>query len=236
MRIWTRSSISESANCSPNQWGDRNQVSPFSYQEVRLSPDLSTVQLCLYLEEKSIPIFFRLLQQGFGVEVQTGRSVKSFLCDQLGLDPEYVANRIKTLFLDGKPVDDIDSAMIRDGSTLAISGALPGLAGRVLRSGGRFASMRGTISYREKTVSESPKQGVVSMKLFNILLREMGPTFLKNGVWIEGNDLEDLIKRQPDTFWAGCKKASLDGKEVDLKEFSGLKWKDREVFLQLRTD
>jgi hypothetical protein len=188
------------------------------------------------VEEKWIPIFFRLLQQGFGVEVQTGRSVKSFLCDQLGLDSEYVANRIKTLFLDGKPVDDIDSAMIRDGSTLAISAALPGLAGRVLRSGGRFASMRGTISHREETAPERPKEGVVSVKLFNLLLREMGPIFLKNGVWIEVRDLEDLIKRQPDDFWAGCKKASLDGKEVDLKELSGLEWKDEKVFLQLRTD
>lgn len=201
-----------------------------------MPPDLSATQLCLYLEESSIPIFFRLLQQGFGVKVQTGRSVKSLLCDQLGLDPEYVVNRIQTLFLDGKPVDDINSAIIRDGSTLAISAAMPGLAGRVLRRGGRFASMRSTISHREKTASERPKEGVVSMKLFNLLLKEMGPIFLKNGVWIEGKDLEDFIKRQPDDFWAGCKKASLDGKEVDLKELSGLKWKDRDVFLQLRTD
>jgi hypothetical protein len=190
----------------------------------------------LYLEESSIPVFFRLLQQGFGVKVQTGRSVKSVLCDQLVLDPEYVANRIQTLFLDGKPVDDINSAIIRDGSTLAISAALPGLAGRVLRRGGRFASMRSTISHRETTESERPKEGVVSIKLFNIPLKEMGATFLKNGVWIEGKDLEDFIRRQPDDFWAGCKKASLDGKEVDLKGLSGLKWKDREVFLLLRTD
>lgn len=201
-----------------------------------MPPNLSTNLLCLHLDENSIPMFFRLLQQGFGVKVETGRSVKSVLCDQLGLDPEYVVNRIQTLFLDGKPVDDMDSALIRDGSTLAISAALPGLAGRVLRRGGRFASMRSTISHREKATSERPKEGLVSFKLFNIVLKEMGPIFLKNGVWIEGKDLEDFIERQPDDFWAGCKKASLDGKEWDLRELSGLQWKNREVFLQLRTD
>lgn len=201
-----------------------------------MPPDLTTTQLRVYLEENSIPLFFRLLQQGFGVRVETGRSVKSVLCDQLGVDPEYVASRIKTLFLDGKPVDDINSAIIRDGSTLAISAALPGFAGRVLRSGGRFASMRGTISHREEAPPERPKEGMVFMKLFNILLKEMGPTFLNSGVWIEGKDLEDFSKGQPVDFWAGCKRATLDGKEVDLKELSGLKWKGKEVLLQLRSD
>lgn len=196
----------------------------------------SSKELCLYLEENLISSFFRLLQQGFGVKFQTGCSVKSFLCEALGLDPEYVEHRIKTLFLDGKPVDDVNSAMIRDGSTLALSAALPGLAGRVLRKGGRFASMRSTISHQEKVAPPCLQDGMVSLKLFNILLEEIGPPFLKKGVWVHGKDLQDFMKKQPDDFWAGCKKASLDGKEVDVKQLSGVKWTDSEVLLQLRTE
>lgn len=183
-----------------------------------------------------IPSFFQLLQKGFRVKIQTGRSVKSFLCDQLGLSPEYVEKRIQTLFLNGKPVDDKDSATIRDGSTLALSAAMPGLVGAVLRSGGFFASMRSTISHREGTEVERPQEGMVSLKLFNILLREIGPAFLEKGIWVHGKDLENFIDGKLDDFSTGCKKAILDGKEVDVKTLSEIKWADREVFLFLRAD
>jgi len=206
---------------------------PFSYEEETLSHQPSTSELCLYLAGNRVPNFFQLLQQGFRVKAQTGCSIKFFLCDQLGFDPEYVENRIQTLFLGGKPVDDTKTAIIRDGSTLALSAAMPGFAGRVLRRGGRFASLRSTISYREKSGKERLQEGVVTLKLFNLLRKEMGPFFLKRGVWIQGKDLDDLLKRESDDFWTGVKKAIVDGKERDLKRLSRMKWAGKEVFLQL---
>ncbi|MGD8985665.1 MAG: hypothetical protein PVI53_16690, partial [Desulfobacteraceae bacterium] len=193
-------------------------------------------ELHLHLEESLIPSFFQLLQKGFRVKIQAGCSVKSFLCEQLGLSPEYVEKRIQTLFLDGKPVDDKDSATIRDGSTLALSAAMPGLVGAVLRSGGFFASMRSTISYREEEKVERPQQGMVSLKLFNILLREIGPAFLERGIWIRGKDLQNFIEGHSDDFWAGCKKATVDGKEWDLKKLSRIKWAAKDVFLRLKVN
>ncbi len=184
-----------------------------------------------------IPRFFQLLQRGFRVKVQTGCTVKSLLCEQLGLDSQYLERRIKTLFLDGKPVDDVNSAIVRDGSTLALSGAMPGLVGAVLRSGGFFASLRSTISHLEQAEAECPQQeGIISLKLFNILLKEIGPVFLKRGTWIHGKTLQDFIKSQTDDFWTGCRKAIVDGKQVDLKTLSKIKWADREVFLLLKAD
>lgn len=162
--------------------------------------------------------------------------MNSLLCEQLGLGPEYVERRIKTLLLDGKPVDDINSAIIRDGSTLALSAAMPGLAGAVLRRGGYYASMRSTISHREETEAERPHDGTVSLKLFNILLREIGPAFLEKGIWVHGKDLQNFIEGKLDELSTGCKKAILDGKEVDLKTLAEINWADREVFLLLRTD
>ena len=162
--------------------------------------------------------------------------MKSLLCEQLGLDPEYIEKRIKTLFLNGKPVDDINSAIIRNGSTLALSAAMPGLVGAVLRSGGFFASMRSTISHREETAVERPQEGMVSLKLFNILLREIGPAFLGRGIWILGKDLQNFIEGKLDDFWTGCKKATVDGKEVDLKKLSRIKWAAKDVFLRLKVN
>jgi hypothetical protein len=199
-----------------------------------LSLEASRTELHLHLERSLVPSFFQLLQKGFRVKIQTGCSVKSFLCDQLGLSPEYVEKRIQTLFLNGKPVDDKDSATIRDGSTLALSAAMPGLVGAVLRSGGFFASMRSTISYREETEAGRPQEGMVSLKLFNILLREIGPAFLEKGIWVHGKDLQDVIDGKSDDFSTGCKEVILDGDEVDLKALSEIKWTGREVFLLVR--
>ena len=63
------------------------------------------------------------------VETPVGCSVKTMLNNTLGMDDNYVEDRIKTIFLDAKPVDDINTACINDGSVLALSGAMPGLAG-----------------------------------------------------------------------------------------------------------
>ncbi len=199
-----------------------------------MSSESSGTELRLHLEESLIPKFFQLLQRGFMMKVQVGCSIKSLLCEQLGVDPEYMEKRIQTIFLDGKPVDDVNSAIIRDGSTLALSAAMPGLVGAVLRSGGFFASMRSTISHREETGVERPQEGMVSLKLFNILLKEMGPAFLEKGIWVHGKDLQNFIDGKLDDFTTGCQKAFVDNKEVDLKTLPEMKWAEREVLLLLR--
>jgi hypothetical protein len=199
-----------------------------------LSSFPSTTKLCICLEDELIPRFFQLLQGGFAVKAQAGCSVKTFLWEQLGVSPEYLEERIQTIFLDGRPVDDVNSAIIEHGSTLALSAAMPGLAGATLRKGGYYAPMRSQISYRQVTTSKPLQEGMIFLKLFNLVLKELGPTFLKQGVWINGKDLSDFFKRQPDNFWAGCHMAELGGKDLDVAELLEVKWADREVFLQVR--
>ena len=186
------------------------------------------------LEDDIVPSFFRLLEQGFTVKARVGCSAKILLCRQLGLNPKYLEERIQTIFLDGRPVDDVNSAIIEHGSTLALSAAMPGLAGAILRKGGPYASMRNQISYRQAPTSKPLQDGVILLKLFNLLLKDLGPTFLKQGIWINGKDLSDFFKRQPDDFWAGCHMAQLDGKDVDVAELLEMKWTGKEVLLQVR--
>ena len=168
------------------------------------------------------------------VKAKVGCSVKTLLCEQLDLSPEYLEKRIQTIFLDGKPVDDVHSATVKQESTLALSAALPGLIGATLRRGGYYAPMRDQISHRECTTSEPLQEGIVFLKLFNLLLKELGPTFLKKGVWINGEDLSAFFRGQPDDFWAGCKAASLNGERVDLDKLPEINWANEQVFLQLQ--
>ena len=105
------------------------------------------------LDAGLLPVFFQLLQKGFRVEGNVGCSVRAFLCEQHGVAPEYLEKRIQTIFLDGKPVDDVDTAIVEDGATLSLSAALPGLVGAVMRRGGYYAPMRDQISYKGEFTS-----------------------------------------------------------------------------------
>ncbi|MBT8367469.1 MAG: hypothetical protein KJP23_22480 [Deltaproteobacteria bacterium] len=166
-----------------------------------------------------IPVFFSLLRHGFMVETQVGCSIKTMLSNAFGLDDNYVEDRIKTIFLDAKPVDDISTACINDGSVLALSGAMPGLAGATLRRGGRLASFRETISCRSDGKNASRQDGHIFVKLFNLMVKDLGPIFLKKGILIKKEQLEDFFRRQPDDFWLSLKSAYLNGQKISLDKW-----------------
>jgi hypothetical protein len=165
----------------------------------------------MQVEPGLLPPFFQFLQGGFFLGASVGCSIHALLCEQLGLGEEYVLHRITTLFLDGKPVDDIDSAVVRDGATLGLSAAMPGLVGAAMRRGGAFASLRSSITAKEGDASARRGAGVIRMKLFNMVMREIGPEFLKRGITVRSTELIDFFKEQPEAFWHGVTGISLNG-------------------------
>ena len=169
------------------------------------------------------------------VKVRVDCSIKELLCRQLGMDPQYLEQRIQTVFLNGKPVDDVDSAVVDEGATLALSSAMPGLVGAILRRGGSYAPMRSRISKGDKTEPITYRKGFIKVKLFNLVAKELGPAFLKRGVWVNGKNLEDLMKRQSAEFWRGCLSARVDGDNIGLQKLAEINWSNKQVFLQLQS-
>jgi hypothetical protein len=194
-----------------------------------------TTEIHLTVKPDRMSLFSSLLGQGFILKVQTGISVRDLICRQIGVSDDYLDKRIQTLFLDGKVVDNVDTAMVRQGSTLALSAALPGLAGATLRRGGAYAAMRSQIShkYNDNMANGSPQSGVVVLKLFNIVALELGPMFLKQGIRIDGKNLENFFARVPDFFWDGCLTAEIDGISQDISKMSHMEWEQKQVFLKL---
>ena len=192
-------------------------------------------RLRLTLRADWIPLFFSLLQKGFMLEVKVGCSVRSFLLDQMGLSAEYIERRIQTLFVDSKPVDDLDQVAIRDGSTLALSSAMPGLLGATLRRGGYYAVMRSQITHRGDPVSRQGTDGHIIVKLFNLTLGELGPSFLERGVWVKVEDLSDLLKKLPTDLPQGCREASLNGERIAPEGLRAREWKGGWIFLQVQS-
>jgi hypothetical protein len=150
-----------------------------------------------YAPESALPAFRTLFQQGVGVTIQTGTSLEDLLCCQWQIDRDYVMNRISTLFLDGKPVDDLPAAIVRDGATLALSGAMPGLIGATMRRGGVLASFRSGITYRPASETPGSFKGRITLKLFNLLIDELGPGFLARGIWVPRRRLAEIFPDDP---------------------------------------
>jgi hypothetical protein len=182
-----------------------------------------------------IPAFSQLLQNGFWIKGTVGCSVKSFLCEQFGLSPDYLEKRIQTIFLDGDVVDDVERATVEDGATLSLSAAMPGLAGAVLRKGGYYAAMRDQISRKGETTSASMQAGKVLVKLFNMPLQELGPIFLRHGIWVESDEFKDVLKARVDDFQRGCGEVLADGRQFEFKQFLEMDWGRGDIFLQVKT-
>ena len=194
----------------------------------------TVITISLAVKPDRMSLFSPLLGQGFTLKIQAGISVRDLLCRQIGVSDDYLDQRIQTIFLDGKVVDNVDTAVIRQGSALALSAALPGLAGATLRRGGAYASMRSQISHKNNTVDDSSENGTVMLKLFNLVALELGPMFLKQGIWIDGKNLENFFQRIPDFFWDGCLTVEIDGSSQDVREIPLKEWKQKQVFLKLK--
>ena len=137
--------------------------------------------------------FKPLLQRGVPVRVGARRSVFSFLVEDLGFTPEYVRQRITTVFLDDQVVDVLEDAALKEGSRLALSAAMPGLVGATLRRSGPYAAMRAEITRSlEHDVDARTPAATIRVKLFNLLLDEMGPALLERGVLLEPEAIEAL--------------------------------------------
>jgi hypothetical protein len=145
------------------------------------------------VDSKELPRFFPLFQEGVSVETDTGISVRDFLCASLGIDERYVEERISTIFLNGRPVDDLDTSIVGDGSVLALSAAMPGVVGATMRRGGYYAAMRDTISYRADENRPALNRGRIRLKLFNMILEEIGPSLLQAGVFVRVDSLKGAL-------------------------------------------
>lgn len=181
-----------------------------------------------------MPFLFYLLQREFRIRGEVGCSVEEFLVRQCGLDREYISERIKTVFLNGKPVDDVGSAVIGDGDILSLSGAMPGLVGAVMRRGSYYAAFRESITHHEQKAQKRGEEGTVRLKLFNLVMSDRGADFLQRGIYLESVELLEYFSDLPEDFWEGCRSIMLDGEPVAVSDFRKMKsLKSDWTFLQV---
>ncbi len=180
--------------------------------------------LSFTIRREDISLFFPLFQQGILLKIRIGVSIRSLLCGQLGMNPEYVTGRIQTVFLNGKPVDDMDQAMIQNGDTLALSAAMPGLVGATFRAGGKLAVFRNAITYQSRKKEMQDAEGMITLKFFNLLVREMGPEFLEKGIWLRKEIAEDFFRENAQGLQHCLRDIRKDQKEIGPEQLGWITW------------
>ncbi len=163
---------------------------------------------------EAVEILNSELQNGFFIETEEGRTLNSFLTDSCGITEDYIANKVKTIFHNSNPVDAPASVMVRDGSVIAISGAMPGLVGAMMRIGSPYAVMRESITEKGNNIKRSGKNIYVKLKLFNIILNELGGRFLSRGIILGKESIIRIIKKS-ETNRGGSFLFNFDNIEVD---------------------
>ena len=130
-------------------------------------------------------------------------------------------------------MDDFAETQILDGSRLALSAAMPGLAGAVLRRGSPFAGLRSRVAERGKDLTGRPEEGFVFLKLFNLLLPEIGPVFLRKGILVPREDFLEFWGQLAEETRRGWGKARVNGKESEGHSLGGLLLADSSPWIRL---
>ncbi len=167
------------------------------------------------MDPPSIARFAAVLQAGFFRKADQGQTLFSFLSSLPGFSKDYIANRLQTIFLNGDSVDDMDLAFSGNSSTLALSAAMPGLAGSLFRKCSPLTALRKTAVQEKLSLSGSAV--VVQVKLFNVIAVEKGGELLAEGVVMNRDDLLSFLELRP-TLSGSVKAALLNGKPVSPME------------------
>lgn len=142
--------------------------------------------------EETLAHFTTLLQSGIFLHVAQGDSIGELLCSLPGFTQEYISKNVQTIFLNGLPADDLGQQIRGEDGVLAVSGAMPGLAGAIFQKGGVHASLRTTAD----EVSPAPatdNPACVRLKLFNRIAKDRGAELFSRGCIMQAGALRRFL-------------------------------------------
>ena len=155
------------------------------------SANYISVNLHLHADDKARRLLATLLQRGFLVPVSGEITLAELLIPLPGFSEQYVQDRVQTIFVNGLSEDNLDRKLFPN-DTLALSAAMPGLAGAIFRRGGQHASLR--TRPQKSTRHTQDKSGFITLKLFNMIAMETGSELLQEGIMVKGKILRSFLK------------------------------------------
>lgn len=187
----------------------------------------------LQVDPESLSLFTTVLQSGIEVMSHKGEMIGQFLDKFPGFTLDYLADTVQTIFLNGTALDDLTTPFPADNPVLALSAAMPGLAGAIFRRNSFHAALR-TDTGSGESVEESQEPVRVTLKLFNSIAVERGPEFLASGVLIKGAHLANFFDKRA-TLLQRIRVASLNDTSIDPSELSRIGSSHNRVHLTITT-
>ena len=178
----------------------------------------SLTRLAFKVVPGSLPLFTTVLQSGIEVKTTCGVALGRFLSNFPGFTADYLADTVQTIFLNGTAVDDLTTPLTGDHPTLALSAAMPGLAGAIFRKNSFHAALRTDT----RTIQSEPTvKGdlTVTVKLFNSIAKERGEELLNQGVCLQAATLSVFFASRPHLF-KDIRMILLNDKAIDKTDLS----------------
>ena len=138
-------------------------------------------------------VWMPLLGSGVGVTFTPGDTLKRVLRNRLMIRREYLEQRIQTILVNSRAIDDPGRVYPAHGDVVALSAAMPGLVGTTLKRGSHLAAMRREITLNSlNRTQKDPPAGIITLKLFNMVAAELGPRILTGRIMLKREDLRYL--------------------------------------------
>ncbi len=173
-----------------------------------------------------------LLQRGFLLPIIGTVSIAELLATLPGFSEEYIRERVQTIFVNGLAEDNTARELV-PGDTLALSAAMPGLAGAIFRRGGRHASLRTRpVATKHHRAAQSDH---ITLKLFNMIATETGPLILQEGILIKGKILARFLDRQGERMLPLIERVEVEKSAVLPSELTGIAADNTLVFVTIHS-
>ncbi len=155
-----------------------------------------------------------LLQHGILYAVDQPVDIHSFLLTLPGFSAEYIENTVQTIFINGTAADSLEHPL-GCGETLALSAAMPGLAGAIFRRHGRHSSLRSQTALKEQPGNNGI--GYITLKLFNSVATDRVFDLMTQGILIHSQAYYDYAVRQ-EIFFQPPVEFSMAGRPLSYAE------------------
>ena len=142
---------------------------------------------------KQIKRLATLLQRGFLIPCTDPIPLETVLLGLPGFSHEYIHSRIETIFINGTAADSLAQFVV-PGCTVALSAAMPGLAGAIFRKGGPHAALRTPAPI--SLPGDQNRHQFLTLKLFNMVADDSVQPLLDQGILMRDTTLARFFKNR----------------------------------------
>jgi hypothetical protein len=175
----------------------------------------------LTVKTEALSRFTTLLQSGIYVDLEQGTSIGELLFDLPGFSEEYVKESVQTIFLNGLPADNLQQQLFGKEAVIAISAAMPGLAGAIFRKDGVHASLRTTTATELSSQDALETPITIRLKLFNMIAMDRGEELLRNTCILSAKSFRAFLSYRP-PLCTTIQESTLNGEIVNTKTLQDL--------------